>query len=194
MRLSAPLSAWFCGLCLVWAGAAFCGLPGGSALGIEARAVAAGEVWRLVAYAVVHGSWLHLAANGVGIWVTGRWLERQVGTRAVVAAELLGIAGGALGFLVSVAVDPRLGAGMRCVGASGVLSALIGFAAGHWPRERLRVYLLGLPLTLRGLWLGALFVGLVAVEATLWPQQTAYGAHFGAWMVGVLLGAITDDR
>ena len=47
MRLGAPVSAWFCGLCLIWAGAAFFGLPGAQALGIEACAVAAGEVWRL---------------------------------------------------------------------------------------------------------------------------------------------------
>lgn len=193
MRLNAPLSASFCGLCLVWAGAAFYGL-GPARLGVNSHAVAAGEVWRLVTYAVVHGAWLHLAVNVVGIWVTGRWLEQQLGSRTVAAAGLLGIAGGALGFLVSLAVDPRLGAGMRCVGASGVLSALIGFAAGHWPRERLRVYLLGLPLTVRGLWLGALFVGLVAVEATLWPQWTAYGAHLGAGMMGVLLGAVRAQQ
>ncbi|MGN0885657.1 MAG: rhomboid family intramembrane serine protease [Candidatus Spyradenecus sp.] len=194
MRPGAPLSAWFCGLCLVWAGAAFCGLPGVQTLGIEAHAVAAGEVWRLGTYALVHGAWWHLAANVIGIWMTGRWLERQVGSRTVAAVGLLGIASGALGFLVTLAVDPRLAPGMRCVGASGVLSALLGFVTGHWPRERLRVYLLGLPLTLQGIWLGSILVLLMALEATLWPQRTAYGAHLGAGALGVLLGAITDDR
>lgn len=194
MRLGAPVSAWFCGLCLIWAGAAFYGLPGAQTLGIEARAVAAGEVWRLGTYALVHGAWWHLAANGVGIWMTGRWLERQVGSRTVAAVGLLGIAGGALGFLVTLALDPRLGPGMRCVGASGALSALLGFVTGHWPREQLRVYLFGLPLAVQGIWLGGLLVLLMALEATLWPQGTAYGAHLGAWIVGLLLGALKRDR
>ena len=157
-------------------------------------AVAQGAVWQGVTYALLHGSWAHLLVNLAGLAVTGSALERVLGARRMVALFTLGAAAGAGGFLASLSVDARLPAGMDCVGASAVLAACIGAVTTLAWRERVVLWVAVLPVRLRAGWLLPLFLAFSVCEAVYWPLFTAYGAHVGGWLAGVLLGVLWRRR
>lgn len=157
---------------------------------LSPHAVAQGAVWQGVTYALLHGSWAHLLVNLVGLAVTGATLERLLGGRRTVTLFVLGAAAGACGFLASLALDPRLPDGMDCVGASAILTACIGAVTTLAWRERVVLWVAFLPVRLRAGWLLPLFLLFSACEAVYWPTFTAYGAHLGGWLAGLLLGLL----
>lgn len=152
---------------------------------LTAEGVRDGAFWQPVTYVFLHGSWLHLAANAFGLAVTGTALERLLGTAAFFRLALLTALAGALGFLLSLAFDPRLSVRMGCVGASAVLAGCLGAAATLSPRCRLTLWLLVVPIPVRAWQLVPLLLLLIAAEALWWPQTTAYGAHLGGFLAGM---------
>src|SRR5262249_37910087 len=80
--------------------------------------VEAGEGWRLVSSALLHGSLLHILFNGIALMMAGRFLERQVGRAWYLALFVLGALGG--GGLSIVINDPEV----VSVGASGAIMGL----------------------------------------------------------------------
>lgn len=161
---------------------------------LSADTLAAGALWQPLSYAFLHGSWLHLAANAFGLLVTGTALERLLGPAAFLRLALLSALSGALGFLLSLLLDPRLSPHMTCVGASGILAGCLGCAAALAPRTRLTLWVLVLPVPLRGWQLIPLLLLLLAAEAVLWPWTTAYGAHLGGFLAGLVCGALASRR
>lgn len=194
MRRVCPVTTLFCALCLAVALGAWClgALPALSGLegrfALQAPAVAAGETWRLVGYALVHGAWWHLGLNVVGIWLSGRWLEQALGSARLGWVIILSAAAGALGFFLTVAIDPRLPLQSRCVGASGVLAALLALPALWQPKAWLRLWCCGVPLRVRAWVPAALVLGMSALECAFWPQHSAYGAHALGALCGLLCG------
>ncbi|HCF62656.1 MAG TPA: hypothetical protein DFS52_32290 [Myxococcales bacterium] len=81
-------------------------------LAVAAGPVAAGEWWRLVTGAFLHGGLLHLAANSWFAWVIGSRIERHVGPARLLLITVVAMLGSSL--LV-------VGAGSAAVGFSGVL-------------------------------------------------------------------------
>ncbi len=79
-----------------------------------------GEVWRLLSYALLHGSAQHILFNGISLFSLGVFYERLLGTgRFLVLFVLASIGGGIASTLFSPAV---------MVGASGGLCGLLGAA------------------------------------------------------------------
>lgn len=161
---------------------------------LTAEGLREGALWQTVTYAFLHGSWLHLIANAFGLLVTGIALERLLGTAAVLRLFLLAALAGALGFLLSIGLDPRLNARMACVGASGILAGCLGAAATLAPCCRLTLWVLLLPFPVRAWQLIPLILLLIASEAAFWPLTTAYGAHLGGFLAGLVWGALADRR
>ncbi len=155
---------------------------------LRVGAVAAGRWGSLWAYSVVHGGLWHWLVNGVGVWVTGRTFERVWGSGAVLWCGVLGCLGGALGYLLTVWLDCRVGLLGGCVGASGVLAGLLGGLCARVAGGRLRGVVLGVPFWVRTEVLAGVVLLLIGVEAFVWPQVTAYGAHLGGFILG---GALT---
>lgn len=158
--------------------------------GLDATAVRRGALWQPLTYAFLHGSWAHLAANLFGLGLTGYALTNAVGARRFLWLFVLGAAAGAIGFLLSAAFDPRLPAGTVCVGASAAVAACIGAATSLAPRRRVTLWVTVFPIPLRAGWLFPLFLIFFLCEAWLWPTATAYGAHFGGWVAGLLFGLL----
>ncbi len=154
---------------------------------LQAVALQAKEIWRIFSYVLLHGSWWHLGFNLFGLWITGVTLERLLGWRKMTLL-LCGAAAGALGFLASLLLDPRLSPQLNCIGASALLTACLGVATTLAPKETLTLWLIVFPLRIKALYLAPLLLLLFCVEAFFPELGTAYGAHLGGWIAGLIAG------
>jgi len=133
------------------------------------------QPWGIFTYMFVHGGFMHLLFNMIGLFFFGPRLEMQLGGKSFLRLYLLsGLGGAAFSFLFA-----RHGA---VVGASGaVFGVLLGFAY-FWPRER--IYIWGvLPVEAR--WL----VGFLAAMALYSGVSgtgagVAHFAHLGGFAAG----------
>ena len=135
-----------------------------------------GEWWRLFTALFLHANLLHLAMNGVGLWLFGSAVEKTMGRWRLLAVFLVG---GALGNLASAYVAHYDVA----IGASGGVFAVIGaFAVGVW-RLRSPMYH---ALRRRLLMLLAVMVAADFTIGGLEPQVDNL-AHVGGFAAGILL-------
>ena len=117
--------------------------------GLVPMAVGAGEWWRLLTSALLHGSLLHLGFNALLLYRLGETLERRLGPVRSAALLAAGAAGGAFGVVAlawaTVAMDlsrlPVLGTLLATapdslsIGASGAVFGLMGaFLASYRAR------------------------------------------------------------
>lgn len=157
-----------------------------NAFGLNAQVLAQGALWQPLTYAFLQGSVPHLLANLLGLWITGSALEPLLGGRRTGWLFVLGSLAGAVGFLASLMVDSRLSAARSCIGASAGVAAFLGCATLLAPKARLVLWVVVLPIPMRAWMLLPLFVLFSLAELLLWPQFTAYGAHLGGWLMGLL--------
>ncbi len=152
---------------------------------LDARAVfEGGQVWRLVTFQFLHAGFGHIFFNMFMLWMFGRIVQMQIGTRRFVWLYLLaGIAGGlaqcAFGYAVAEQVPGYLD--VPTVGASaGVMGIGVAFALIN---PNAMVYLFFI-LPIRAKWLA---VGYFVLET--WPMlnvflggpigHVAHAAHVG---------------
>ena len=194
---------FFCGICLVLhvLASPFLRLPFAfgtedffiadlltSTLPLQIAPLQTGEGWRTLSYALLHGSWLHLLFNLFGLWLTGNTLERQFGWATTLGVFFVGATAGAAGFVASLLLDPRLSPATTCLGASAILTACIGTLTTAFPKHHLTLWLLFIPIRVRTLWLAPALFCLFATECLFPHLGTAYGAHLGGWLAGLLIG------
>ncbi len=147
--------------------------------GNSADSVKSGEWWRLFTALFLHANLLHLAMNGVGLWLFGSAVEKTMGRWRLLAVFLVG---GALGNLASAWVAHYDVA----IGASGGVFAVIGaFAVGVW-RLRSPMYY---ALRRRLLVLLAVMVAADFTIGGLEPQVDNL-AHVGGFFAGILLAVV----
>ena len=149
-----------------------------------------GFFWQPLTYAFLHGSWLHLLCNALGLLLLGRILEPGLGARRFLA---LFFASSVVGGLVWAACNGlwhlRTGATLGlCVGASGGVYGLMGACAALFANRKLFVLLLVLPLRMRGKWLAVFILLLTALDAWFDVTKTAYAAHFAGFVAGWIFG------
>ncbi len=94
------------------------GLPGNGQLH--------GQGWRLVTYAFLHGSVLHVGFNCLILLYAGLRVERQLGTLKLLGIFLLASALGGIALLAKGAVWPTLDAHL------GATSGMIGLLAANF--------------------------------------------------------------
>jgi membrane associated rhomboid family serine protease len=133
------------------------------------------QPWGIFTYMFVHGGFMHLLFNMIGLFFFGPRLETQLGSRSFLTLYLLsGLGGAAFSFLFA-----RHGA---VVGASGaVFGVLLGFAY-FWPKDR--IYIWGiLPVEARFL---VIFLAVVALYSgfTGASAGVAHFAHLGGFAAG----------
>lgn len=157
----------------------------GEGLTLTGPGIAAGHVWTLLTYGVLHGGLLHLGLNLLGLWLMGRAVEAEVGGRRLVEVFVLGVLGGGLFWSLI-----HFGKGAAVIGASGGLLAIISV----WARQRWfdRAMLFPFPIEVPVRWL---FLGLVGLNAfSLLVDEipgrngssVAASAHLGGLAVGWL--------
>jgi membrane associated rhomboid family serine protease len=132
--------------------------------------------WTILTYMFLHGGFMHILFNMVGLYFFGPRLEARIGSRDFLILYLLA---GITGALLSFVLEPRA----AIVGASGaVFGVLLGFAM-FWPHERIYIWgILPVPA-------GMMVLGLAALSIYSGFQGAGSGiAHFahlggfaGAW-------------
>lgn len=142
------------------------------------------EKWTLVTYMFLHGSILHLGGNMLFLWVFGDNIEDAMGHfKFFIFYLLCGIAGGYLHTVMS----PNSGAPL--IGASGAIAGVIAAYLVLHPKVQVWVLVLGrIPLPVNaGLAILAWFGFQIFHVAFMAPDNTAWWAHIGGFLAGLVL-------
>lgn len=141
-----------------------------------------GEWWRVVTSVFLHADVIHLAMNGIGLWVAGQAVEERFGrARTLAAFVVTGVAGG----VVSIWWR-REEVGSVGVGASGAVFGLMGLLIGHALRYRGRT-----ARELRARFVPWVIYGLIMGFAA---SRVDNAAHLGGLAAGGVLGVLLGDR
>jgi rhomboid protease GluP len=149
--------------------------------GLAGNLVAVGEWWRMLSYALLHGSPLHILFNGLALWMAGHFLESLVGRAWFLALFALGAVGGAA---MSLAVNPP---DVLTVGASGAIMALLGaafVASFRLPKGPRRA---GIQVALVQMLVPSLLPMAFGAGASD-GLHVDYGAHLGGVLTGAAAG------
>lgn len=134
--------------------------------------------WTMVTYMFLHAGFGHLFFNMLGLYFFGPRLEHRLGGRHFLS---LFFASGIMGAVLSFFFNPY----SPIVGASGgVFGVFLAFAR-YWPRERLIIFPIPVPIEAR------LFVGIMTVISIFSGLSGAGGgiahfAHLGGFLGGFL--------
>jgi membrane associated rhomboid family serine protease len=140
------------------------------------------EIWQLVTYGFLHGSLLHLAFNMFALYMFGGALEQVFGPRRYLAYFLVSVVAAGITQLVVTGMSGEV---YPTVGASGGVFGILLAYAVYFPRNKLFLIFLPIPIPAR------VFVVLyAAVELVLGVTGTQEGvAHF-AHLGGLVGGAL----
>jgi rhomboid protease GluP len=100
---------------------------------IYGPSVKAGEWWRIVSGAFLHGGLLHVSLNMFALFQVGTFLEMLVGSRRMLLAYFLSMIGSGIAVVLFSPDQPTVGASGAIFGVFGALAA-IGLRLG--PRGR----------------------------------------------------------
>jgi rhomboid protease GluP len=141
---------------------------------LEARAVAAGEYWRLVSATLLHGGVEHLVGNAVALFILGMVCEHAFGHAQYL---ILYVGSGLAGSLLSVLTSPG-----PSVGASGAIFGLQAAAIVLFRRHRDR-------LLLRDRRIGVVLLvwAIYSIGAGIVTPYIDNGAHIGGAVGGALI-------
>lgn len=139
--------------------------------------VAAGQWWRMITAAVLHGSLFHILFNMWALYTFGPQIEKESGSAPFLAIYLSAASGGSL--FVHWFFDPFT----YSIGASGAIFGLFGvWAAGAY---RLRHTRFGRRVLSR---LGILLA--INFALPLFIPNIAWQAHLGGLVTGALIGLL----
>lgn len=142
-----------------------------------------GEWWRVLAAALLHGSWLHVILNTWSLWVVGEWVEATWGHARTAVLFVLSSVAGCLASAAWVEAPMVVGASGGIMGMAGAL--LVGRLFGRGTvATRLR------PISARVL--GANLAILVALGFFI--DVIAQAGHLGGLAAGALLGLSWTGR
>jgi len=151
-----------------------------STFGLERTGVLHGMIWQPVTYMFLHGSFMHLVFNMLGLYFLGTEVEAALGPRRFIQLYMTcGVLGG-IGWLLISSVS-----GIPCVGASAAVYGVVGAFAGMFPKRRITmlVYFV-LPVTMTALTLALVFAGMSMLMMLLGGEGVAHSAH----LVGLAAG------
>lgn len=95
-------------------------------------------LWQPITYMFVHGSWMHLICNMLGLFCFGIMVERAVGTKEFLLMYFFcGIFDGVVSMLIYYFTG-RYGA--LLVGASGAIYSVLLFYSVFFPRSIIRIW------------------------------------------------------
>jgi membrane associated rhomboid family serine protease len=156
--------------------------PLGELLFLDKQAVMAGEYWRLLTVALVHGGFLHLGLNMYGLYIVGPLVEALYGRVLLVVFYLIAAAGGSLASYLTSAVPS--------VGASG---AIFGFFGLLFVATYIHKPALGRQARAMTAQIGMLIVINLAFGFLL-SGTIDNAAHIGGLLAGAWLGLVLAPR
>jgi membrane associated rhomboid family serine protease len=138
--------------------------------------------WQLLTYAFLHGGLAHIFFNMFALFMFGRSLENYWGARRFVIYYLVSVLAAAL---TQLAVQAALGSAEPTLGASGgVFGVLLAFA---WYFPKVRLFVIPVPIPLPA-WLVVTLYALLELffGVTGTQQSVAHFAHLGGMLGGAL--------
>jgi len=142
-----------------------------------------GQWWRAVTAGLLHGSWLHLVLNMVGLWVVGQWTERAWGWWRQLVLFFVASVGGCLASLAWAEAPLVVGAS---AGIFGVAGALV--VARAWGRESVKQTVEPVSARVLGFWLGFWLVVGALLPVVFGVSLLAQAGHAGGLVFGVIAG------
>ena len=151
---------------------------------LRASNVRGGEIWKLLTFQFLHGSFFHLLINCLMIWFAGRQIEETLGKLKFLSLYLVaGVFGGLLQCsLTWVRLLPDVGVVGASAGVSGIIAA---FAMMLWNRELTFLIMFIIPVTMRAKYLLLVLVVIDVVGLAAGGTGIAHGAHLGGVLWGV---------
>ena len=163
--------------------------------GLSIEALKDGEIWRIVTHMFVHSGFqaggfgfIHLVFNMIMIWVAGRRVLEELGSRNFLLIYLIG---GICGAALQLLLVPQ----SNLIGASGCAFALLLAFTSLAPEQRLTVFV-PIPVELRSRTIGraALIISAVLGVLSLLTDSgssaliggTAHFDHLGGALFGLL--------
>jgi membrane associated rhomboid family serine protease len=138
--------------------------------------------WQVLTYGFLHGDFMHLFFNMLGLWMFGSELERLWGNRRF--TEFL-VASALTAAAVQVGWTFLIGSRVPTVGASGALFGLL-LAFGMLFPNRIIVPLIP-PIPMKAKWFVAIFGALELVFGFTGSSGIAHFAHLGGMLGGFLM-------
>ena len=138
----------------------------------------------LITHMFLHGSWLHLGANMVFLWVFGDNVEDAMGHVKFLAFYLVCGIGAAYTHAIT---EPQ--SDLPMIGASGATAGVIGAYLMLYPRVKVWILvLLRLPLRFPAYWVLTFWLAFQVYFIVSGTQPgTAWWAHIGGFIVGSVL-------
>jgi membrane associated rhomboid family serine protease len=156
---------------------AWAGWRGEWALVLSRDAIVEGRWWTILTAALLHVDPIHLLFNLIGLWYFGKLVEETLGGARYLAFFWIAAAVSHAPFL---AAEFATGGDAATVGASGIVTAMLVFAAFRYPGMPCSLF--GLPLVL---WqLAALYFVLDAVGVITRMGATDHWTHLGGAAFG----------
>ncbi len=136
--------------------------------------------YQFVTYMFLHGGFGHLFSNMFALWMFGRTLEYELGSKRFLTYYMVCGIGAAL---IQVGVASLFGENLTLLGASGaVMGLLLAFGVMH-PNNM--IYIIPLPFPIKAKWF---VIGYAVLEMALgWSGVNTGVAHF-AHVGGMLWG------
>ena len=143
--------------------------------------------WQLLTYALLHGNFMHLFLNGIGLFQFGPRIEHALGEKRFIQYVLVCTVGAGLCQLLVTTMMVRSGASpFPTVGASGFIFGILLAYGAMFPHDRIMLMLPPIEMSARTMVIvfGAIEL-LSGVTGTM--QGVAHFAHLGGMLFGWLL-------
>jgi membrane associated rhomboid family serine protease len=153
-----------------------------SLFALTASGLMEGRWWQFVTHAFLHGNFIHLAVNMVGLWFAGRIVERILGTKRFLVLYFVSAVAGGLGQIIATG-------GIRpLIGASGaVCGVLLAFTTMFAETEIVALLFFIIPLRMRAKYLGWGIMGSSLLFLVIgFEPWIGHGAHLGGCLAGYL--------
>lgn len=139
------------------------------------------QPWSFVTYALLHGSFLHLLGNMIGLFMFGPPVEGRLGGRTFIRLYLLAALGGPL---LSLALLPLAGDGIIIGASAAVFGVMLAFVL-EWPDAPVLIF--PLPVPVKAKWLVAFLAGIALVSGLMGARDgVAHFAHLGGFAAAYL--------
>jgi membrane associated rhomboid family serine protease len=141
------------------------------------------QVWQLLTYGFLHGSFVHLLFNMFALYMFGGALEQVVGPRRFTAYYLVSVLAAAVTQLCVMALAREI---YPTVGASGGVFGLLLAYAIYFPHNR--VYFLFVPFPIKARVFVFVYAAIELVLGVTGTQEgVAHFAHLGGLIGGGLM-------
>jgi membrane associated rhomboid family serine protease len=137
--------------------------------------------WSALTYALLHGSFLHLLFNMLGLFMFGPPVEGRLGGSRFIRLYVIAALGGAA---LSLAFAALSGPGIIIGASAAVFGVMLAFVL-EWPNAPVLVF--PLPMPIRAKWL-VVFIAVMSLLAGLTGAErgVAHLAHLGGFAAALL--------